>query len=313
MDAVDKDNLPPSDLMFMGLFAHQKYQIESSSLWDNDRKKWYHYWVDGINEDNKNFFEKENERNSGLFCLYAAREQLSGLTPKQVFNHVDVFCDNPFKKWHDVHPNWSEGYINPLFEVGGFGAPYGAEITNPNHSLVMQKRKMIYDGSPYFFVSHCDFVDVNKPKVHPEGTSEFQTRLDLYEHSVELEDLYMLQHPFHAGRTLGELFKLIMDWDICFNSFNNREPMAILCHNVMMSIDMPADIYEIIYKEIPNTVIYKYLKNEENAMNFGPRPQTPTEAVQWFKEKYWDLRNTKFDIPNITSLNEHYYRRRTLI
>jgi len=104
-----------------------------------------------------------------------------------------------------------------------------------------------------------------------------------------------------------------MDWDICYDTFNSRENMAILSHNVMMSIDMPKDIYEEIYQSMPDTVLRKFLLSSESVFDYGERPQTPESVINWLKEKYWDLRWTKTDIPNVKSQNEFYYRRRSLI
>jgi len=143
INVIDRSKLPPPDLMFYGIPSAITEHETKYCKWSSEKNKWYHFWLDGMNEDNVNFFDNENIRNNGVFALYKAREQNQSQRPSDVFEDLKVRCDNHFKRWHDVHPDWVEGFRNPLFEIGGYGAPYGAEYANEKHNLVMQKRKIV--------------------------------------------------------------------------------------------------------------------------------------------------------------------------
>ena len=308
----DPSNRPPMNLYFTGHNIMSPSRKIQNAVWNSEKKAWMHRWCVEDIDGSGNFFEKENTRNSGIFILYKAQPVESALMHSDLFPNFKVLCNDYIGKYTTVHPDWEDGYIDPIFRPGGFGAPYGAEIHNENHNLSHQKWRVVYDGAPFFYIAFTNLVDLNKLIEYPINTDRYIQETEKYEISLELENLYISQHPFYAARTLGELFKLIMDWDICYNEFNNRENIAVLCHNVMRAVNMPQNVYDSIYNSLPDTCIAKYLKGIENFDQYGDKGETPNCAIEWFKEKYWDLQSTLSNSPNIENTDEFYYRKRVL-
>ena len=305
-------NKPSMNLSFTGDTVLSESKRLQWAVWNEEKNSWMHKWCVEDMDGPGDFFEKENKRQNGIFILYKAAKNPGQARTSDIYPNFQVECDNYVGNYFSAHPDWEEGYIDPMFRPGGFGAPYGAEVDNDKHNLSHQKWRIVYDGAPFFYIGFTNLVDLNKTVEYSSDTSRYVQETEKYEVSTDLEDLFVSQHPFYAARTLGELFKLIMDWDICYNDFNNRENIAILCHNVMKTIGMPQDIYDELYNSLPDTCISKYIKGIENFDQYGDRVATPISAVEWFKEKYWDLQHKTPGHFNISDINEFYYRKRSL-
>ena len=274
--------------------------------WDEEKLKWRHKWttqyLDGTKRD---FFEYDNHRQDGVFMILDCLNVTNNNRLDEIHPHLNVYCNEYVDKYTPVEPSWTHGWINPIFEKGGFGERFGAGMDNPRHNFIFQDTHVVFDGRPNFYISYTNLVDFDKPIEHE---SKFLKAFAGYHPSDELEDLYIKQHPYFCARTLGELFKLIIDWDLAYHHFNNKENIAIICHKILGSIDMPIDVYNDLAYKMPDSVVSKYLKGHDNPTDIGERPKTPESAINWFREKYWDLRNTvDHSIHNTGDVVENHY------
>jgi len=279
------------------------YSTEIYTNYDHESGRWYHRWVDGSQSRNfKNFFELDNTRQNGVFSVYQCLNCSEKQRGSEVYSDFNIYCDPFIDKYMPAHPEWVEGFINPLFREGSYAENFGASKDNPMRNHIMQNEFVIFDGKPNFYISYMDLVDMNKENTSLDNDWEssdndayYNKVLRKYKISHELEDWYIKQRPHHCARTLGELFKLIIDWDLAYHHFDNREKIAVLCHNVMGSINMPVEVYNEIVQKMPPSVVVKYIKGDPAPLDLGDRPKTPDLVIEWFKNKYWDLRYTYND------------------
>lgn len=284
---------PPKPLILRDPLQYKFEPGESraaSFYWDEDRLEWGHSWIFDL-------FDKENTRNGGIFVVHKTMA-----TEVQKVNdfhgYINVVCNPDADGFVSIHPDWEPGYVDHIFAEGGAASKFWRNDGEKNY--VFQDYFRIYSGIPYFRVFYTELVDLH----------EEENEIGLREPNKEFEKLYLDRHPQLAGRSLGELFRLIIDWDQAYHHFENRENIAILAHDVMSTIQMPDSIYNQLVDQIPGSPVTRYLQGDQDALNLPePRPTTPPDVLQWFKDKYWDLR----DLRDISTLNireyidNHYY------
>ena len=276
------------------------------TYWDIDRQKWAHKWKDiNLEGDEVDFFQSDNERKNGFFQILDCLDASSYQRGSEVYKDMDIVCDPYIDKYIPVIPGWTENSTDPMFSDNSFGKNYGVTKSNPRYNWVFQNLEIIYDGKPCFYIQFTNLCDLNKRKEDVKGWARW---LAPYEISTDLEEWYIQLPPHNRARSLGELFRLIIDWDLAYHHFNNREPIAILCHKILGTINLPHEIYDEIKKTTPPSVVVRYLKNEPNPASLGDRPITPQSLIDWAKEKYWDLRYTSIDeLHNVKEVDENHY------
>lgn len=278
------------------------YEIESESsdwfYWNETRKKWGVLCTD-------NLIKREVERTNGLFFISKAVDVSDYDYVSDLQSDVNVICNPKTYKYHEVHPDWSPGFINPIFRKDSYGAKYNITLDNPDKNYCYEFYQTIYDGAPKFYITHTNICDL-RIKYPFNG----KYRKYLYEYSEELETEHMQQYPFIAARTLTELFRLIIDWDSLYHSDNNRENTAILCHDILASIDMPTSIYNEIVSTTDESILLKYKKyGTLDVRKPEDKIDISDNIIDWLVDLYWDYRNLKFhnDV-NIKNYNNlHYY------
>jgi len=296
-----------SPLKFRGLNYIGEWFKDQYQYWNEDLQKWVHNWTfEYLDRTPRDFFEFDNDRKNGVFMILDCVDASDATTIKDVLKASDMRCLPFIDKYCAVGPHW-EGpdWVNPIFRPGGFGEKFGGSMNNKNYNFIFQDEHIIFDGRPYFYIGYTNLVDLNK-KI--EGLPPVESVLFGYEISDELEDIYIKQHPHFCARTLGELFRLIIDWDIAYHLFNNKENIAIICHKIMSGIDMPLEIYNEIYNQIPPSTVARYISGDPSPLDLGERPKTPEIVIKWFKEKYMELRHTVDDSKhNVSNFNDSHY------
>lgn len=287
---ADKWVAPEINNLRNEFYNYAKENSHTSSYWNEDRQMWASLW-------SQSFFDQENTRDRGFFFVYKCRDVKEYSKIQEFIPGFSVKCDPDAYDYHEVHPEWVEGYVEPLFAENGYGHEFGANIGNPNHNYIYDAFRVVYDGAPYFRIMYGQFVNLNKP----DGKGH-------YEPAPELEEIHLKQHPQLAARSLGELFRLIIDWDFAKHHYNNNENIANLAHNVLGAMNMPENIYQTIIDNFKPSPIVRYLQGDINCLELGERQLTPPELIEYFKDKYYDFRHLKtHEIPNVNSVNENHY------
>jgi hypothetical protein len=282
------------------------------TFWDNEKEKWAHSWIrEDLNGNLRDFFDHDNIRTNGFYMILKCLDATSYNKGSDVDKNQKIICDPFIDKYYPVQPCWPKETKYPPFKEFEFPAQFGVTELNDQYNWVFQNLEIIYDGRPNFYIDFTNLVNLNKKD---ESASGFAKWLAPYEVSDELESWFMKIPPHNCARTLGELFKLIIDWDLAYHEFGNREEIAILCHKIIGSINLPIELYELIIKETPDSIVRRYLKNDKNALELGDRPETPQILIDWCKEKYWDLRYTSMDeIHNTPDVDDKHYYKRSIV
>jgi hypothetical protein len=251
-------------------------------IWDQERGKWGHIgvppWILG-----------ERERDNGFYFISKAKMNESFNDASDYVNGMNVVCLPKSYVYVDVHPDWEPGFIYPIFRET-YGKKYNILNSNPERFYSHKNYVIIFDGAPYYFIQHVNLCDLNKPIKKNNAHHDVH---NIYEISVDLENEHIAQYPFICGRTMSELFKLIIDWDLEYHYSNDRSNTATICHNILSTIDMPDDIYKEIYDTTPESILRRYLNGDSEYYNIGQRPITSEKILEWAAEKYWNLRYLK--------------------
>lgn len=116
------------------------------------------------------------------------------------------------------------------------------------------------------------------------------TILDVYPHgmigylesSPESEAAQMASWPHCSGRTLQELFRLIIEWSDAYEYFGNRQPPAVVAHGVLEQLAMPDDIKAWLIDSVPAQKIEKFLRGDAHARERSPGvPDMSVEFDDW--------------------------------
>lgn len=112
--------------------------------------------------------------------------------------------------------------------------------------------------------------------------------------ATDIEDKLISIHPQRHARTLGELFRLIIEWAYVFDApFNNTEPAAELCKLILEELNMTDDVKNELLTEFPDSHVAMYLKNDPNALN---RPSGVPNITPLFDEWIEQIMLDYYDI-----------------
>lgn len=103
---------------------------------------------------------------------------------------------------------------------------------------------------------------------------------DLFRNIVNL-------HPFCAGHTIHELFKLMMEWQWAYDVLGSQEPMAKLCnaalHHMGISYSDNSEVTTSLMS-LPDSFIAQYVKSEEMGAPIND-PKQPAAFKLWLVDK----------------------------
>lgn len=284
--------------------------------WDENRQKWGHSWLEKkLDLSLFDFFLQDNDRENGFFMILQCLDVPHLNRASEARNDINIYCDPPIDRYISAEPHWQDtDWVNPIFRPGSFAEKFGVTMDNPKFNWVFSYNHVVYSGKPQFFIEYTNLVDLTKKIEYAEDDPRSVVDLFPYEVCPELEEWYIKQNPHFCARNLAELFRLIIDWDLAYHHFGNREIMGTLCHAILGTIDMPPEIYDLIYSSIPESVVSRYLRGNINAAELGEKPVSPPELLNWCKEKYWDLRDTHIDeLHNVGDINDNHYCNRIFI
>lgn len=118
-------------------------------------------------------------------------------------------------------------------------------------------------------------------------------------------------HPQCGGRTIQELFRLIIEWAWSYTELRNNEPMAKLCHEVLRVVQMPLDVRQELLDLRPQYVA-RYVSNDVNALSGYPEDvECPPLFSTWISDMYYTYRARVTSAPlnvNTDTLKESYPR-----
>jgi len=224
-------------------------------------------------------------------------------------------------EWDEVNNKWiSECQINPNRLLRGFQL-WGVEEKNDNSSFGKACSTTEYAIKSMQEVTHGDkSIDQlvtsreNNEVTFPVITNHY-TVIDLaplgvisYSETAE-ETLDAFQavygiHPQCTSRTIHELFRLIIEWAYSYTEFQNTEPMAELCHNILQIVQMPKSVRDELIAIRPGQV-GRYLLGDGSALQeYDIDAEMPESFKSWISEVYYDYRERNKGFP--ININQSY-------
>lgn len=105
---------------------------------------------------------------------------------------------------------------------------------------------------------------------------------DMFSHSDYLEESLISIWPQRHARSLGELFKLIIEWaEVSVEPFNNGEQAAVLSASILEKLNMPVEVREELIEAFPNSHVAMYILGDVNALQ---RPSGVPNITPLFDE-----------------------------
>lgn len=209
----------------------------------------------GASRSQLGYFDKivNNTDSQGVFSFASCAKV-------QKFNQAENRCDS------DV--------VGPVCITWDGARPYALPLGTTLKNI--KYLTPIIDCAPHFYIIYSEWqedkLDIMKRNYSslevwqqkaidnnwiPEGEMEI---------SEYLENSLISLHPQRHARTLGELFKLIIEWDIVSKPpFNNLEIQSTISSKILEILDMPNDVRSELINNFPDTHVAMYLKGNPNA------------------------------------------------
>jgi hypothetical protein len=157
--------------------------------------------------------------------------------------------------------------------------------------------KVVLDFAPDFYIIYTEVqereLDVlkrnydNLPEWQQQAIDNGWVNSSKLVQSEYLENKLIALHPQRHARTLGELFKLIIEWSIVNKEpFNNTEVQSVISSKILELMDMPEDVYQELLDSYPDTHVALYLQNDPSATQRPENVPNITPLFEaWIEEK----------------------------
>ncbi len=107
---------------------------------------------------------------------------------------------------------------------------------------------------------------------------------------LKLNDIELEKKDFHysenLGRTLQELFRLMLEWEWCYEELGTRDTYSVLAHEILEELELPESIREWLWNEVPEQRVAKFLKGDDNARERSDPTTIPDMSLE-FDEWCW--------------------------
>lgn len=83
-----------------------------------------------------------------------------------------------------------------------------------------------------------------------------------------------------ATRTIQELLRLMMEWEVAGSDFGSTEPMVSVCTDMLSGLAMPDDVRNWIWTNVPPNKVQKYLEGRTDAQTADTPPDISGTIVE---------------------------------
>lgn len=89
-----------------------------------------------------------------------------------------------------------------------------------------------------------------------------------------------------AARSMQELLRLMMEWEVVYDHFGTTEPMAAVAKSMLTGMNMTQDVRDWVWTNVPPNKVQKYLQGETTAQEADEPPDiTGTVVEDWLLEQ----------------------------
>lgn len=130
------------------------------------------------------------------------------------------------------------------------------------------------------------------------------TYSEMPQESLETNNALYSIHPQAFSRSIHELFRLIIEWAYSYTEFENTEPMAKICHEILQIVQMPKDIRDELIGIRPQQV-GKFIQGSTDALqDYNTDIEMPESFKLWVSDVYYDYRERSKGFP--IGINQSY-------
>ena len=143
----------------------------------------------------------------------------------------------------------------------------------------------------------CDLCGSNEP-VYPTTNShivslsnirDFRAPVQGYKGFIvyirlknkDLEDQEFYNYNENVGKTLQEIFRLMLEWEWCYKNLDCRDTYSVLAYEMLEELQMPQSIREWLWQEVPDQRVAKFLKGVPNARDRGDLTLIPAMSIEF--------------------------------
>lgn len=89
-----------------------------------------------------------------------------------------------------------------------------------------------------------------------------------------------------AARSMQELLRLMMEWEVALDEFGSTEPMAQVAKNMLTGMNMPQDVRDWIWTNVPPNKVQRFLQGNTAAQDADDPPDiTGTVVEPWLLDQ----------------------------
>lgn len=111
-------------------------------------------------------------------------------------------------------------------------------------------------GHHYFTLANISYVTVVMD-VFPAG---YILYFECRDEAVEEDAIY--GEDSECGRTLQEVFRLMLEWDAAYTIFGNREPIAVTSHEMVSQLSLPDEVSDWLWSGVPAQKVERFLRSD---------------------------------------------------
>jgi hypothetical protein len=98
--------------------------------------------------------------------------------------------------------------------------------------------------------------------------------------SKEDEEECIRQRHSDCAMTLQEIFRLMLEWDYAYRELDNRESIAVSCHGMVDTLEIPESIISWLWS-LPEEKVAKFINNDPLAQEPCQRTLVPDLSVEF--------------------------------
>ena len=121
------------------------------------------------------------------------------------------------------------------------------------------------DDSPVFPTTNSHYASLsntNTIRMPFQGYAGFIAYLKI--NNTELEETAVYRNT-NVARTLQEMFKLMLEWEWVYLNIDENDIQAKLAHDILDELEMPEEIRDWVWNNVPDMHVAKYLKGDTDA------------------------------------------------
>lgn len=172
---------------------------------------------------------------------------------------------------------------------------------SPNGVPVIEDGKIVF---PYTFVFSKEL------QLAPIGLIT-HVKFDYLD--IEKSNWNFNSHPQTVGKTIHELFRLIIEWAYAHTHLNNTELVSKVCHDILRELQMPIKVRNELLTEVEPQAVERYIRGlfpfKATSFDVIEDPECPPLFAKWYElisQKYRPIDSSKAIMVDMSKIPDTY-------